>query len=320
MYDLTPEGLRVLEDVARRHGVSLDAVVTMLRALADGHGSQAQFNHPEFGGMGQWSQGGMIMVGDMFNQGLKYRVDSLCNDLAPLARGRTPFTAPSGSFQSQSQGGSGYGGVSLFVPGSGSAPARWWPDDIGEPASVGAQNDLRYAYFPGSRRLAILHGGLCTVYDTGDHQIGGFSQQQGGDQSLTFTSQYGLVRVADLPRVHPTPPPASPAPPVSAPAPAPVQAAAPVQAQAQAHTWAVEPDPVSPPEPPAPVVPAPGPSLVAPPEPTPSVVPASVAAVEPPPSIDLILSTIERLAALRDKGILTDEEFSTKKTELLSRL
>ena len=40
-----------------------------------------------------------------------------------------------------------------------------------------------------------------SVYDTGEHTITGFSQQQGGDQSLTFTSQHGLVRVADLPLV-----------------------------------------------------------------------------------------------------------------------
>jgi hypothetical protein len=60
-------------DVATRHRVSLDAAITLLGALAQGNGRQAQFNHPDLGGLGQWSQGGMIMVGDMFNQGLKYR-------------------------------------------------------------------------------------------------------------------------------------------------------------------------------------------------------------------------------------------------------
>ncbi len=34
-----------------------------------------------------------------------------------------------------------------------------------------------------------------------DQFVRGFSQQQSGDQSLTFTSQHGLVRVADLPLV-----------------------------------------------------------------------------------------------------------------------
>jgi predicted Zn-dependent peptidase len=35
---------------------------------------------------------------------------------------------------------------------------------------------------------------------------------------------------------------------------------------------------------------------------------------------DDILGTIERLAKLRDAGALTEEEFSAKKSELLSRL
>jgi len=99
MQNLTPEGLRIVTDAAKRHGVSLDAALTMLGALARGNGRQAQFNHPDLGGMGQWSQGGMIMIGDMFNQGLKHRVDTLCKELAgflssqPLAtfRRKKPF-------------------------------------------------------------------------------------------------------------------------------------------------------------------------------------------------------------------------------------
>ena len=37
-------------------------------------------------------------------------------------------------------------------------------------------------------------------------------------------------------------------------------------------------------------------------------------------SADEIFSRIERLAELRQKGILTEEEFAAKKTELLARL
>jgi len=58
---------------------------------------------------------------------------------------------------------------------------------------------MRYAVFPASRRLALQIAGKVRVYDTGDHRFSGFSQQQGADQSLTFNSQYGTVRVADLP-------------------------------------------------------------------------------------------------------------------------
>lgn len=197
MSVLTPEGRRIVDEVARRHGVSSDAAVTLLMALVAGQGSQAQFNHPELGGLGQWSRGGMIMVGDMFDHGLKARVDALCNELSGLL-GRSGLLASGGARQSQSQSQSSGGeAVSLFVPGT-LAGGDWWPAELGRPASVGAQNQLRYAFFPETRRLAIEHGGQVTVYDTRDHRISGFSQQQSGDQSLTFTSQHGLVRVADL--------------------------------------------------------------------------------------------------------------------------
>ena len=79
MRQLTPEGHTIVADVARRHGFSTDAVTTMLMAVAAGNGRMAQFDHPEFGGIGQWSQGGMIMIGDMFNNALKARVDELAD-------------------------------------------------------------------------------------------------------------------------------------------------------------------------------------------------------------------------------------------------
>jgi hypothetical protein len=44
----------------------------------------AQFRHPELGDSGQWTQGGLIMIGDMFNHALKARVESLCSALAHL--------------------------------------------------------------------------------------------------------------------------------------------------------------------------------------------------------------------------------------------
>jgi Short C-terminal domain len=210
MPELTAEGRRIIADVARRHGVSEGAVAELLAALVAGGGGQAQFNHADLGGMGQWSQGGMVMVGDMFNNALKARVDALCAELARLLPAAGLFAPAVASRQSQSQGQRGGIGVSLFVPGS-LASAEWWPADLGSPASVGAQNDLRYAFFPAARRLAIARGGQVTVYDTGDHRIGGFSQQQSGDQSLTFTSQHGLVRVADLPVLRGSAAPAGPA-------------------------------------------------------------------------------------------------------------
>jgi hypothetical protein len=265
MQNLTPEGLHMVAGAAERHGVSLDAAVALIGALAEGNGRQAQFNHPDLGGMGQWSQGGMIMVGDMFNHGLKARVDALCNELAGLLRSQPSLAAPGSQSQTQGQG----GGVSLFVAGSGSG-SQWWPEELGSPASTGAQNDLQYAFFPGPRRLAIRQDGRVRLYDTGEHRLSGFSQQQSGDRSLTFTSQLGLVRVADLQLVDPPGDRARDQPPPQA------------QEPARAAASAVAPA--------APLAP------------------------------DDILKTIERLAELRRKDILTEAEFSAKKAELLARL
>lgn len=202
----------MIEAVAARHGFGVEAVQSLLMALAAGGGRQAQFNHWELGGMGQWSQGGMIMIGDMFNNGLKYRVDALCNDLSMALQNNWPFAPAPPAFptaQSQSQSS---GGTSFFT---GNGFGHRWPPELGQPSSSGSQNDLHYAVFPETRRLALDQGGRITVYDTGDHWITGFAQAQGGGQSITFTSQHGLVRLSDLPQVVPgmsdasvqTPPP-----------------------------------------------------------------------------------------------------------------
>jgi hypothetical protein len=51
------------------------------------------------------------------------------------------------------------------------------------------------------RRLVINDNGRVEIYDTGSHRIFGIAQAQSTDQSLTFTSQDGLVRVSDLSKV-----------------------------------------------------------------------------------------------------------------------
>ena len=237
MLNLTPAGQQVVADIATRYGVSQNAVESLLAAVNAGGGSMAQFSHPELGGMGQWSRGGMIMIGDMFNNGLKATVDGICTELSNALVNQQIFapvpaavgTAPMAS-QSQYQGS---GNVSFSTSGFGGGSS--WPAELGQPSSTGSQNNLRYAVFPSTRRLAIDVNGQITVYDIGDHQIGGFSQQQGGDQTITFTSQYGTVRVSDLPVVplggaaQPAPQPA-PQPvsqPEFQPAPQPAQANAP---------------------------------------------------------------------------------------------
>ena len=94
MRELSSDGHKIVDDLALRYGVGSDAVAALLRALERGNGAQAQFNHPDLGGMGQWSQGGMIMIGDMFNQGLKHRVDALCREIANLVRSQPSSTSP----------------------------------------------------------------------------------------------------------------------------------------------------------------------------------------------------------------------------------
>ena len=288
MRNLTPAGQELINDIAQRHGFSTDAVMSMLESVIRGNGSMAQFNHPEFSGSGQWMQGGMTMVSDMFNNYLKGRVDGLCYELSRLIANQ-PDLIRSGSFQSQSQGtqqqgnydggqqqqSGGYGGsnqqqtsagpvgpVSLFVPPAPGTSGDWWPSDLGWPNSTGAQNDVRYAYFAQPRRLAIELNGNVTVYDTLDHQISGFSQQQSYGGSLTFASQYGLVAVSSLPVVSPSgvPQPASPL---------------------------VQEEPVS---------------------------------TQPVAREADVFATIEKLAELHAKGILSGEEFAAKKAELLGRL
>lgn len=288
MSTLSPAGVQLVQNVSRRYGVSTDAVMHMLFALQNGNGSMAQFSHPEFGGSGQWMSGGMTMVSDLFNTNLKNLVNNVCSELSNgLANHQTtPF---SGSFQSQSQNGmsaqsqaAGQIGSanSLFVP---DPSAQWWPRELGTPSAIGSQNTVRYAYFGDSRRLAVTTGGAPWVYDTLDHRIGGFGQQQGGGQSITFTSQYGTVNLSTLPVVTRDG--------IQVP---PQQAPAPMQ-----NTLPVAPAAVA----------AAGQRPVA---------IAEQQSVQV--TSDDIIATLERLGQLMEKGYISKEEFASKKNELLARI
>ena len=277
MQKLTDQGSQKINDLAQRYGVSTDAVMALLQALINGNGTMAQFNHHELGGSGQWSQGGMTMVGDMFNNVLKAKVDGLCTEISRLLA-QHPFAPPplgsqsqsQGGRQQQQQGGSGSPGmvggspaISLFVPAAQGSSGNWWPADLGFPSGSGSQNNIRYAYFANARRLAVEINGHVTVYDTLDHQIGGVSQQQGGGSSLTFTSQYGTIPVASLSIVS-----------IDG-----VVENAPAQTETPAEPYRAD------------------------------------TAQETD-----IYAKIEQLAELERKGILSQEEFAAKKSELLGRL
>jgi len=281
---VNPEVESAIADIARRHGLSREAVLSMLFAMHVGGGTMAQFSIPELGGSGQWMQGGMTMVGgNMFDNALKARVDALCGELAQLLAT-----------------------TAVFPPS-----ATWWPANLGVPSSVGGQNTVRYAIFPSTRRLAIQINGVTKVFDTGEHHIGGVQQQQqggsgmqqqqqgGGVQqqqpggaygSVTFTSEFGTFDVSSLPEVSTQRVTGTPAA-----AHAPQHAAHAPQHQSQYQS---EPAPQF-----APQTQAPEPAFGA------SGVDSAA-----------IVAAIESLAGLHERGILSDEEFAAKKAELLGRL
>jgi hypothetical protein len=287
MQQFSPEGLKIIDELARRYSVSPQAVTTLLQAVISGNGTMAQFTHPELGGPGQWSRGGMTMIGDMFNNALKAKVDGLCSDLAKLVEGEPLSIPTSRSSQTQSFGqmGGGYGNVSLFVSAADGSPGAWWGDDLGIASATGSQNNIRYAYFPASRRLAVAINDHLTIYDTADHLISGVSQQQSGDASLSFVSQRGLIRVADLRVVS--------------------------SREDSAGSPAGRGNPGSAPE----STNRREPELSAAVKQS-AAVPSGQTQTQP----EDIFSKLERLADLHTKGIISAEEFAAKKAELLGRV
>jgi len=274
MQKLTDTGENLVNGIASRYGLSRDAVLHMLIAVNNGGCSMAQFNCPELGGSGQWMRGGMTMVGDMFNNGLKNTVDNLCNELANVLTNNQIFPM-----------------IPAGTPGS----SQWWPSDLGSPFSSGAQNNIRYAVFP--NRLAVELDGQVSVYDTLDHNIGGVSQQQGNNSSLTFSSQWGTISVNSLPLVsgqnNLTPePPTNFAEPQFTPEP-------------QANFVQTEPQFT------------PEPEFIQEVKTENNQMSVNNDNTQ---SINNTLEVIEKLAQLRDLGALSEDEFNNKKSELLKRI
>lgn len=259
MQQLTPAGQHIINDLSSRYNLSNDAVVHMLVAVNNGGSSMAQFNCPELGGSGQWMRGGMTMVGDMFNHGLKMTVNNLCSELANALASTQMFPV-----------------IKAGTPGSN----HWWPSDLGTPFSSGSQNNTRYAIF--ANRLAVELDGQVTIYDTLDNNIGGVSQQQGGNNSLTFSSQYGTILVNTLPIISGSGSSSQ----VNSAEPPPVNfaQAAPFKSN---HQVDLQPQALS---------------------------------NFNNESSDTILALIDKLAQLHNAGVLSESEFEAKKSELLARL
>ncbi len=271
MKPLTSQGQQQIQAIASRYGISQDAVTSMLQAVVNGGGRMAQFNIYELGGGGQWMQGGMTMVGDMFNYGLKNTVNNLCQELSNLITSQNIFEATPAT-------------ANGFIDGFAYA-GNWWPSELGSPSSSGSQNNIKYAFFPApTSRLAIEINGEVSVYNTLDHHISGVSQQQGRGFSVLFSSQYGYVDVLNLPLV-------------SGPGTIKQDTTKPAPDEVADVLNTTQTEPVIEP-----------------------VIGKTPLTSTPVTNEDDIFLKIDKLGELFNKGILTTEEFTTKKAELLSRL
>lgn len=178
-----------LSELGTRHGFTPEAVRTMLMALIAGNGSMAQFNHPEFGGLGQWMKGGMVMTSAPDQSDLPKRIDRLCVALVRVLAADPEVSE--------------VGVLRTFPRQTRRWDDRhdaWWPSALGTPSSEGVQNEAAYAYFPTKRKLAVRVNGEVIVYDTREYLVHGFGQQQPGRDLLISTPQ-GDVPVHSLPVV-----------------------------------------------------------------------------------------------------------------------
>jgi hypothetical protein len=205
---LTSNQQQQLQILAERYNVDLASVQALLDALKQGNGRMAQFNIPALGGLGQWMQGNMVMLSDMFNNNLKNTVNNLSNELVKFIDDNGLLAPTDGSHpethasQTQSQTDAS-GKTKTQTSGQAANANTWWPTSWGAPAATGSQNGTEYAVFPAKQRLAIKTNGDVKLYDTGDNQISGVSQYQsnGSLGTVMFTSQKGTLKVDDLPKV-----------------------------------------------------------------------------------------------------------------------
>ena len=129
---LTDQGLQKINDVARRYGVSTDAVMSLLQSSDQRQRDDGAVQPQGIGRRGPVDAGGMTMVSDLFNHALKAKVDGLCNELSQLLS-QQPFAPPAPGNQSQWQGGqqqyqSGQERSATSVAGG--QPVR--PGDVGQ--------------------------------------------------------------------------------------------------------------------------------------------------------------------------------------------
>lgn len=166
-----------IHDIAAKYQITEATVRTLLEGLQTTSGFQVQFNSAELGGMGQW-QSGMVMIGDMFNDGLKAKVAALCAELASFVR---EYQAAQPEEKEKEDA-------------TVSAPIKTIPATFS-----GSQNGAKYAYYAPQNVLQIEEEGKISRYSTEGLTLWGVQQSQDGTgKKLKFTHAGGTITVDDL--------------------------------------------------------------------------------------------------------------------------
>lgn len=166
--------MKQFKEIASKFDVSESTVKQIFDSLERTGGRQAQFNIAELGGMGQWQFGGMMMIGDMFNNTLKAKVASICEAVADLV---------------------------INMPKDEKAKEKNSKKDTDtrKASMKGSQNDIHYAFYPSEKVLEITKNGKTKKYHTKDYQLSGVQQSQDGSgKKLSFSHPNGTVSVSDL--------------------------------------------------------------------------------------------------------------------------
>ena len=165
-----------LQEIAGHHKVSVDLLRELLRDLQASRGRQVHFNHPDFGGVGQWRPG-VVTISDIFNHKLRAKVDAVCTELAELVD------------------------TGVVERSMDTAPVTKY----GNPFVKGVQNQFEYAYYPAAKRLVVKSARGNAVYDTSGYQITGVTQQPQqaeATQSLMFNTAQGPITLDSLREVQ----------------------------------------------------------------------------------------------------------------------
>jgi hypothetical protein len=179
----------VIPHIAQRYSVSEAAARQIEASLRSTGGRQAQFDHPDLGGHGQWMPG-MIQIGKFDDPQLKVRVQGLAAEIAAIVRGME--TSAEEALSRDASTGAASGCVSL------PAGESWWPASLGHPASEGDQNGVRYAFFPATERLLVQMNARIDAYDTAGRQVIGVRQEHEGASPLRCITTTGAVDLSLL--------------------------------------------------------------------------------------------------------------------------